>query len=78
MTDGVLSGRVVRIGDDVDTDVMLPGAYLNITDPQELGTHLLETYSDPEVGRRIDARRHPRGRDATAAWDRRASTRRWP
>jgi 3-isopropylmalate dehydratase small subunit len=53
MTDGVLSGRVVRIGDDVDTDVMLPGAYLNITDPQELGAHLLETYSDPEVGRRI-------------------------
>jgi 3-isopropylmalate/(R)-2-methylmalate dehydratase small subunit len=53
MTDPVISGRVVRIGDDVDTDVMLPGAYLNITDPQELGTHLLETYSDPEVGRRI-------------------------
>jgi 3-isopropylmalate/(R)-2-methylmalate dehydratase small subunit len=55
MTDAVISGRVVRIGDDVDTDVMLPGAYLNITDPQELGTHLLETYSDPEVGKRIEA-----------------------
>lgn len=53
MTDAVISGRVVRIGDDVDTDVMLPGAYLNITDPDELGTHLLETYSDPEVGQRI-------------------------
>ncbi len=53
MTGGVISGRVVRIGDDVDTDVMLPGAYLNITDPEELGTHLLETYGDPEVARRI-------------------------
>jgi len=54
VTDAVISGRVVRIGDDVDTDVMLPGAYLNITDPTELGTHLLETYSDPDVGRRIE------------------------
>ena len=53
MTDAAITGRVVRIGDDVDTDVMLPGAYLNITDAEELGTHLLETYSDPEVGRRI-------------------------
>jgi 3-isopropylmalate/(R)-2-methylmalate dehydratase small subunit len=53
MTRPVVSGRVVRIGDDVDTDVMLPGRYLNITDPDELGPHLLETYSDPEVGRRI-------------------------
>jgi 3-isopropylmalate/(R)-2-methylmalate dehydratase small subunit len=49
-----VEGRVVRIGDDVDTDVMLPGAYLNITDPEELGRHLLETYSDPDVGRRIE------------------------
>jgi 3-isopropylmalate/(R)-2-methylmalate dehydratase small subunit len=54
VSDAVISGRVVRIGDDVDTDVMLPGAYLNITDPAELGTHLLETYSDPEVSRRIE------------------------
>jgi 3-isopropylmalate dehydratase small subunit len=53
MTSGVVSGRVVRIGDDVDTDVMLAGKYLNVTDPEELGAHLLETYSDPEVGRRI-------------------------
>ena len=31
-----------------------PGAYLNITDPEELGAHLLETYSDPEARRRIE------------------------
>jgi 3-isopropylmalate dehydratase small subunit len=53
MTGGTITGRVVRIGDDVDTDVMLPGKYLNVTDPEELAPHLLETYSDPEVGRRI-------------------------
>jgi 3-isopropylmalate/(R)-2-methylmalate dehydratase small subunit len=75
MTDPVISGRVVRIGDDVDTDVMLPGAYLNITDPQELGTHLLETYSDPEVGKRIQAGDIlVAGRNCGMG----SSTRRWP
>jgi len=47
-----ISGRVVRLGDDVDTDVILPGAYLNLTDPEELGRHLLETY-DPEVAAKV-------------------------
>jgi 3-isopropylmalate dehydratase small subunit len=40
----VIEGRVVRLGDDVNTDNILPGPYLNLTDPQELGRHLLETY----------------------------------
>ena len=74
MTGRPITGRVVRIGDDVDTDVMLPGKYLNVTDPEELAPHLLETYSDPEVGRRIAA-----GDiivpGATAAWAPLASTR---
>ena len=47
-----ISGRVVRLGDDVDTDVLLPGAYLNVTDAEELGRHLLEGY-DPEVAARV-------------------------
>lgn len=50
---GPITGRVVRLGDDVNTDVMLPGAYLNLTEPAELGPHLLETYPDADVGRRI-------------------------
>jgi 3-isopropylmalate/(R)-2-methylmalate dehydratase small subunit len=50
----MITGRVVRLGDDVDTDVILPGAYLNVTDPQELGRHLLEGY-DPEVAARVSA-----------------------
>jgi 3-isopropylmalate dehydratase small subunit len=49
-----LRGRVVRLGDDVDTDVILPGAYLNMTDPEQLGPHLLEGY-DPEVAARVEA-----------------------
>lgn len=48
----MIRGRVVRIGDDVDTDVMLPGAYLNLSDPASLAPHLLETY-DPQIAARI-------------------------
>jgi 3-isopropylmalate dehydratase small subunit len=49
----VISGRVVKVGDDLNTDVILPGAYLNLTEPEELGPHLLETYPDPSVPGRI-------------------------
>jgi 3-isopropylmalate/(R)-2-methylmalate dehydratase small subunit len=45
----VSSGRIVRLADDLNTDVILPGAYLNLSDPEELGKHLLEGY-DPELG----------------------------
>lgn len=50
----VLEGRVVRVGDDVNTDLVLPGQYLNLTAPEDLGQHLFEGY-DPEVGRAIEA-----------------------
>jgi 3-isopropylmalate/(R)-2-methylmalate dehydratase small subunit len=45
-------GRVVRLGDDVNTDLVLAGAYLNETDPATLGSHLLERY-EPAVADRI-------------------------
>lgn len=45
-------GKVVRLSDDVNTDIVLAGAYLNITDPVELGLHALERY-DPPVADRI-------------------------
>jgi 3-isopropylmalate/(R)-2-methylmalate dehydratase small subunit len=54
MSDSI-TGRVVKLGDDVNTDMILPGAYLNMTEPEELGPHLLETYHDPEVPRRVTA-----------------------
>lgn len=47
-----LQGRAVRLGDDVNTDNILPGPYLNVTDERELGRHLLETY-DPEIAARV-------------------------
>ncbi|MGI9862988.1 3-isopropylmalate dehydratase small subunit [Moorella naiadis] len=36
----------------VDTDVILPGRYLNITDPAELASHALEGL-DPELAKKI-------------------------
>jgi 3-isopropylmalate/(R)-2-methylmalate dehydratase small subunit len=39
---------VVIPGDDVDTDVMYPGAYLNIEDPAQMKNHLFDGY-DPSL-----------------------------
>jgi 3-isopropylmalate/(R)-2-methylmalate dehydratase small subunit len=45
----IVEGRAVVIaGDDVDTDVMYPGRYLNIDDPEEMKRHLFEGY-DPSL-----------------------------
>ena len=39
----IIEGRAVVIpGDDVDTDVMYPGAYLNIDDPEQMKQYLFE------------------------------------
>ncbi len=35
-------GRVWLLGDNVDTDVIIPARYLNTTDPKELARHCLE------------------------------------
>lgn len=37
-----IEGRVWKYGDNVNTDVILPGKYLVITDPVELGRHAME------------------------------------
>ena len=49
-----IEGRAIVLGDDVNTDNILPGPYLNLTDPEELGRHLLETY-DAEIAARVAA-----------------------
>lgn len=38
----VSKGKVWLFGDNVDTDVILPGKYLVLTDPNELAEHALE------------------------------------
>jgi len=44
-------GRVHRFGDEVNTDVILPGRYLALRDPAQLGRHCLEGLDPDFVGR---------------------------
>ncbi|HEY7536371.1 MAG TPA: 3-isopropylmalate dehydratase [Gaiellaceae bacterium] len=45
----IIEGRAVLIpGDDIDTDVLYPGAYLNIDDPELMKPYLFEGY-DPAL-----------------------------
>jgi len=37
-----IRGRVIVVGDNIDTDQIYPGRYLALTDPQEIGSHCLE------------------------------------
>ncbi|HEX6724718.1 MAG TPA: 3-isopropylmalate dehydratase small subunit [Gaiella sp.] len=41
-------------GDDVDTDVMYPGAYLNIEDPAQMAQYLFEGFDPSLRGRVVD------------------------
>jgi len=38
----MISGKAVKFGDNVDTDVILPGKYLPLIDPKELAKHTME------------------------------------
>lgn len=40
------SGRAWVFGDNVDTDVIMPGRYCHIIDPKELASHVMEDLSD--------------------------------
>ena len=35
-------GKVIKYGDNVDTDVIIPARYLNSSDPAELASHCME------------------------------------
>lgn len=35
-------GKVLKYGDNVDTDVIIPARYLNSSDPEELAAHCME------------------------------------
>ena len=45
-----LRGKAWRVGDNVDTDQIIAGRYLSLTDPEELGLHCFEG-SYPDLAR---------------------------
>jgi len=49
----MIAGRAVKFGDDVNTDVVLPGKYLVLTlNPQELAKHAMEGL-DPNFAEKV-------------------------
>jgi len=38
----IIKGRALKYGDDINTDVIIPGRYLEITDSDELSSHCME------------------------------------
>jgi len=50
----MIAGKAVRFGDNVDTDVILPGKYLVLTDPMELAKHAMEGL-DPSFTRKVQS-----------------------
>jgi len=47
-----IKGRAWNYGDDVNTDYIVPGIYLELTDPVEIGKHAMEGI-DPEFSRKV-------------------------
>ena len=42
--DKIIKGRVLKLEDDIDTDSILPGRYLTLSKPEDLGKHVMEGY----------------------------------
>lgn len=41
-----LSGKVLVVGNNIDTDMIYPGRFLELTDPKEIGSHCLAGISE--------------------------------
>jgi len=63
----ILKGNVHKYGANVDTDVIIPARYLNLSDPAELAKHCLE---DLDAGflKTMKTRRHDRRRQQFRLW----------
>ncbi|PWL08268.1 3-isopropylmalate dehydratase small subunit [Methanosphaera cuniculi] len=40
----IIEGKVLKLGNDIDTDSILPGRYLTLSNPEDLGKHVMEGY----------------------------------
>jgi len=43
---GTIRGKVLKLGDNINTDYIIPGRYLDLYEPEELGPHAFEGYGD--------------------------------
>ncbi|MGL5439337.1 MAG: 3-isopropylmalate dehydratase small subunit [Filifactoraceae bacterium] len=46
-----MSGKVIKYGDNIDTDVIIPARHLNTSDPVELSKHCMEDIDTSFVSR---------------------------
>ncbi|MEM2528929.1 MAG: 3-isopropylmalate dehydratase small subunit [Ignisphaera sp.] len=47
----IVEGRVIKLGDKIDTDIIIPAKHLKYTDPEYLAQHVFEPI-DPEFHRK--------------------------
>ena len=52
----IIQGKVLKYGDGVNTDVIIPGKYLIYTDYKELAKHAMEGI-DPDFSKKINERK---------------------
>jgi len=50
----LIHGKVWKFGDNIDTDVIIPARYLNMTDPDELASHVFEPVRGEHFNEVID------------------------
>jgi 3-isopropylmalate/(R)-2-methylmalate dehydratase small subunit len=50
----IVKAKAVKLGDNVDTDVILPGKYLALTNPTELKEHAMEGLSPGFASKFVD------------------------
>ena len=49
----MIKGRVLKYGDDINTDVIFPGRYLALTEPEEIAAHAMEDL-DPDFLKKLN------------------------
>jgi 3-isopropylmalate/(R)-2-methylmalate dehydratase small subunit len=42
----MIRGKVLKLGDNINTDYIVPARYLDLYEPEELGPHAFEAYGD--------------------------------